>query len=328
MQHIHDFIGFYMQTGFWIGSCPDLSLYDEARRFTGMCAEIGYAYDCPAFMVAITIDGMVLLHHKEMASNVPQMGDPTQIEKALSWWDEFLDYAYALQAIIESETMRVAAPFGIAASEVAPDYTSTIGMIDWFPVRRNWESGRVINEQLRDLEHYIRYVSKHGEVPSEITFSPYSWPKVKVSTLDSAMRNFEYICAHPRVLKWLAFVTRSKVAYSKNDFAMSLLQSWFVIESVCNQLYDDSPHIHVRGNRKNVKAKHIIDLLSQDGKLAAATAHDLHEVRKVRNGLVHSPETTRCSSRLAALAGNLASSLSMHGHPFGVDLLWQCGVRY
>jgi hypothetical protein len=83
--------------------------------------------------VAITIEGMVMLHHRELAAAMPPMGDAIYFHEALIWWDRLLDYAYALQALLESATIRLEAPCEVNAAEIIPDNTSTVGMAGWSP---------------------------------------------------------------------------------------------------------------------------------------------------------------------------------------------------
>jgi hypothetical protein len=185
----------------------------------------------------------------------------------------------------------------------------------------------VIREEFRDLNRYIHFVRLHGRIPQHYDFSSYAWPEIKRITLDQAVTQFEYIVAHPKLVKWLAFIVRAKVAYGKNDFSMSLVQSWFVIESACKYLYEsDLPD--AAGKSSKLSVADISKILEERGRFARTFAEMLDKIRRLRNRLVHQPESTRCSPDDCRLAGQLAIDLAMYGHGLDLVLNWNCAVRF
>lgn len=327
MENIADFVGFYMKTGFWVERRLDLNSYRDALRLCGPSAEIAYTYECVTFKVAITIEGMVMLHHRELAAAIPPMGDVEYFQDALVWWDSLLDYAYALQALLESATIRLEGPCEVNATEIIPDNTATIGMAGWSPVSSNADGNRVIGEEFRDLNRYVNFVGLHGRIPQHFDFSPYAWPEIKCSTLNRAIEQFEYVVAHPKLLKWVAFIIRAKVAYSKNDFSMSLIHSWFIIESACKHLYEsDFPDAGLRSSRLSVAE--ISKILEERGRFSRVFVETLDKIRRLRNRLVHEPDCTRCSPEECRIAGQLAVDLATYEHELELVLNWHCGVRF
>lgn len=327
MEFVENFVGFYMKKGFWVEKRLDLDRYSDARKMCGPSGEIAYTYECASFKLAVTIEGMLLLHHRCLAASMPPMGDVNYFNDALLWWEQFIDYAYALQAIIESSTIRLEAPCEVNAAEILPDNTSTIGLAGWSPVSGNRNGNRIIAEEFRDLSSYTDFVFRHGRVPQHYQFSAYSWPEVQRRTLEHAVTRFEYVVNKPKLLKWLAFVVRAKVSYGKNDFAMSFLHSWFVIESACKNLYDTSLTDGGPRSAKMTMAK-ISKALETIGILSPAFVVALDEVRDVRNRLVHEPDRTNCTSDECKRAGQLAIDLATHGHELDLILNWHCGVRF
>jgi hypothetical protein len=327
MEFVENFVGFYMKKGFWVEKRLDLDRYSDARKMCGPSGEIAYTYECASFKLAVTIEGMLLLHHRGLAASMPPMGDVNYFNDALLWWEQFIDYAYALQAIIESSTIRLEAPCEVNAAEILPDNTSTIGLAGWSPVSGNRNGNRVIAEEFRDLSSYTDFVFRHGRVPQHYQFSAYSWPEMQRRTLEHAVTRFEYVVNKPKLLKWLAFVVRAKVSYGKNDFTMSFLHSWFVIESACKNLYDTSLTEGGLRSAKMTMAK-ISKALETIGILSPAFVVALDEVRDVRNRLVHEPDRTNCTSDECKRAGQLAIDLATHGHELDLILNWHCGVRF
>lgn len=326
MENIADFIGFYMKKGFWVEQRLDLSKYSDASKLCGPIAEVVYTYECATFKVAISIEGMIMLHHRELAALTPPLGDVEHFQDALVWWDSLLDYAYALQALLESATIRLEEPGEINATEIIPDNTATIGMAGWSPVSSNAGGNRVIGEEFRDLNRFVHFVRLHGRVPQHFDFSPYSWPEIKRATLDRAVKQFEYVVKQPKLLKWLAFIVRAKVAYGKNDFSMSLVHSWFIIESACKHLYASNLP-GTASAASHLSVAEISKILHEQGRFSPDFKELLDKIRRVRNRLVHEPEQTRCSPEECQIAGQLAIDLATFGHNLDLILNWHCGVR-
>lgn len=330
MEYTEDFIGFYTHTGFWLDHDLDLTTYRDARRLAGIVGEVALSYSGERFKAAITVEGMILLHLPELARKLPPPGDPEHFDEWTAWWEEFLDHAYALQVFLESESIHREHPLQIEIGEVVPGSTTKVTMFDFAPLSAVPAGGRIIHQDIRDLNSYIDFVRLHGRVPQQFAFSTVWWPKLSKETVRAAFEKFELTLANPERTKWLALIARSKVAHSKNDFAISFLLSWFVIEASCKRLYAHATDTRGDTEKREIKTgmDTLLKILLESESITADAYRAICAIKKIRNALMHQHDRTVISSSDCVTAGGLALNLSMREQPANIVLKWSCELSY
>ncbi|MEN5264738.1 hypothetical protein [Stenotrophomonas sp. TWI587] len=100
------FIGFYMGEGFWVDRPIDFNDPQHDHRLSGIIPAIIMSYRDDAFELHACVDGLLLLRINHLATAVPDMSNPSLLETSVLWWREHLDFANALQLLIESESRK------------------------------------------------------------------------------------------------------------------------------------------------------------------------------------------------------------------------------
>lgn len=100
------FIGFYMGDGFWVDRPIDFNDPQHDHRLSGIIPAIIMSYRDDAFELHVCVDGLLLLRINHLATALPDMSNPSLLETSVLWWRGRLDFANALQLLIESESRK------------------------------------------------------------------------------------------------------------------------------------------------------------------------------------------------------------------------------
>ncbi|HCF2282194.1 hypothetical protein KUC58_07095 [Pseudomonas aeruginosa] len=174
----------------------------------------------------------MLLHVNHLANSRPNMGDPDQMNEAVAWWDEHMDYANAMQLYIESESIRYPKSGDISFSAVSIANTCRVGIKNGIPVRK----AHTNRMSLMAARCIYPEKSKTDETHHAIgTWSTYT--KVKKQAIYTALQRFELAVDDPTFIKRLGFMARAKTSYRDNDFRGSFIMIWFVIESIVKEIW-------------------------------------------------------------------------------------------
>jgi hypothetical protein len=325
---IEDFVGFYTAEGFWVGERLDALDVENVPRLAGVVPEISVWHDAERFSAAVCVDGLMLLHVRELAETIPSMGDPAQFEAGIRWWDEHVDYANAMQICLESETIANA-PISseIMATAVWQAETVRVGFRAGRPVRRVLSNGSSVIATRFEAANWSQGTASP---PVEAISTGWSnWNVVPKDVVVSGLAKFERVCSNTVLVRRLSFVVKSKSAYCRNDFPVAFTLLWFVIESAAKDLLVQS----VPGNSATKSVGHqsirdVVAELKSMGLISDSLFSLLEYCRKLRNRMMHQSESTACMPSDCRLAAQVALDLAVRNAALEVQTKWQCGVEF
>ena len=321
---IDNYIGFYSGTDFWCAEKPDLTNLQDALALGQFLPVLVGQWDTPNFKLGVTADGMLLLHAKELIHDVPAMGRPEYFEASMAWWEKFMEQAYAFQLFVESASLQLDEERPVLTATVTPETSWTFGLMRGRIVRGNRSGEPYTSPERHRLRTYLEYVRDARQIPDgEFFLAP--WPVIPSEIFATAIEQLSLVALQPGLVRWLSFIARSKVAFSRHDFEMSFVLSWFVIESAVNQMAKDSRQTEA-AQRSNFypRLQHLLHL----GLISAEELKEINDLRRQRNALVHESESSTGVHSAAQRAGLIATGLALR--TTGIDMLlqWHCAVRY
>lgn len=325
---INDFVGFYTAEGFWVGERLDSLDAGNMSRLGGIVPEISVWHDAERFSAAVCVDGLMLLHVRKLAETVPAMGDPTQFEAGIRWWDEHVDYANAMQICLESESIAHGPTSSeIMATAVWQAETVRIGFQAEKPVRRALSIGPSVISTRFEAANWS---NEAGGLPVEAISTGWSnWNIVPKEVVVSGLEKFERVCSNATVVKRLSFVVKSKSAFCRNDFPVAFTLLWFVIESAAKDLLAQSaPGKSATKSVGHQRVHDVIAALKSMGLVSDRLFSLLEHCRKLRNRMMHQAESTVCMPSDCRLAAEAALDLAVRNTALVIRTKWQCGVEF
>lgn len=327
---IEDLVGFYSTEGFWVGERVDLWEGDDADRLAGVVPEISVRSDCERFSAAICVDGLMLLRMRHLAASRPGMGDPRQIAASVRWWEEHVDYANAMQLLMESESIMCPDSGEVIASAVTVAETCRVGFDGGRPIRRSQSGGRSLVSVRHETANWLRGGRK-GTPPMEAISSGWStWLVVTEESVISMLGKFEIASADPTLVRRLSFIARAKSAYARNDFQVAFTLLWFVIESAAKDLRSSvggGNGSNRRGGFASIGS--IFAELRAEGVIGDELFSRLDDLRgRVRNRLMHESDSASCLPEDCMSAAGGAVDLSVRDAPLDIRTKWAYGVEF
>lgn len=319
---IEDFIGFYDEKGFWVEEWIDFDDQVERKKLRGIIPEPVIWHHAEKFTAAVCIDGMMLLRMTELAKTRPPICDPDQINQAVQWWDEHMDYANVMQLFIESESIKCLDSGEISFSAVSIANTCRVGFRGGIPVRKSHSNNiSLMAARCTSLAMDGARVAHH-DIGTWSNFT-----KVKKATISTALQQFETAVDDPVLIKRLAFIARAKSAYQNHDFRGSFTMLWFVIESVAKELW------LLKAKGKNTKKPTMYEILidlEKDSIISSAQYGAIDDLRdRVRNVLMHQPVTAICLPDDCFKAADSAMQLLRNKVTTpDITLKWNFGVQF
>jgi hypothetical protein len=325
---IDDFVGFYSAEGFWVGDRVDVLDVENEYRLAGIVPEISVWHDAERFSAAVCVDGLMLLHVRELAATVPAMGDPTQFEAGVRWWGEHINYANAMQICLESESIAHAPKSSeIVSAAVLQAETVRVGFQEGRPVRRVLSMGPSVIATRFEAANWSR---EKGSPPVEAISTGWTnWNVVPEAVVVSGLAKFERVGSDPVLVTRLSFVAKAKSAYGRNDFTVAFTLLWFVIESAAKDLLAQSvPGKSAAKSGSHQSVLGVVAELKSAGVISDNLFSLLEHCRKLRNRMMHQSESTVCMPSDCRLAADAAVDLAVRDASLGIRTKWLCGVEF
>jgi hypothetical protein len=147
---------------------------------------------------------------------------------------------------------------------------------------------------------------------------------VHVEAARFALQKFALIARNEHHVTWLSYLLKAKTAYADNDYRMSFVLSWFIIESSLRRHW----MIKNSGSADSPNTWEIIDRLCAVGLISDEQKSALTFLRKLRNQLMHSPADTVCQPIHCYEAGQTACALALLGTDVDLVTSWQTKVQF
>lgn len=325
---IDDFVGFYSAEGFWVGERVDVLDVENEYRLAGIVPEISVWHDAERFSAAVCVDGLMLLHVRELAAMIPAMGDPVQFEASIRWWGEHIDYANAMQICLESESIaHTPKSSEIVSAAVWQAETVRVGFQDGMPVRRALSMGASMIATRFEAANWSR---EEGNPPVEAISTGWTnWNVVPEDVIVSGLAKFERVCSDSVLVRRLSYVAKAKSAFGRNDFVVAFTLLWFVIESAAKDLLAQSvPGKSAVKSGRHQKFHDIVAELKFAGAISDNLFSLLEHCRKLRNRMMHQSESTVCMPSDCRLAADAAVTLAVRDASLDIQTKWLCGVEF
>lgn len=317
------FIGFYMGEGFWIDHPLNLDDPRHDARLKGIVPEIIMVTRQEHFGVLVCVDGLLMLRINHLAAAVPDMSSPAGLDTSVLWWREHLDFANAFQLLIESESRKCEDSNDIDAVALSMDQTCRVYMGTDRALSRTSNRGRNL---LTVRSETLEWISggRRGYRPTELCDSAWwIWGRVTQAAIANAIARFQLAVTDRNRIKLMSMIVQAKSAHADGHYATAFVLYWFTIESVVLALANET----YQGSRP-LTSYQAIKLLVAETTIDVALGDDLHNLREMRNRIMHEPGNTICTpsdSGRAALA-----AVTMITFRSGLELVmgWQTRAHY
>ena len=317
------YVGFYGAHPFWVGNRIDVYDPEQAKRLRGIIPDVVVKLETERFKAAICVNGLMLLRVEHLAQSIPPIGDPTQFQQSALWMDEHLDYANAMQLCVESESIKCPASYEVLSTATRAKEICKVGMIGGAAVNVSFEHER---SQAVVMHELSAWTATDAKSPSPLEVNGWRLPHefIGIEAAQRALENFSIIARDGQQVRWLSYLVKAKTAYADNDYRMSFVLSWFVIESSVRWLWKTI----TSGKQKPPKAELTIAALCIEGVISEQTKLCLTRLRQLRNKLMHEPAETICQPDECKAAGQAVLDLALRNSNIALISCWRSGVQF
>lgn len=318
------YVGSYAAYPFWVGNCIDIYDPEQAELFRGIIPSISVKLENEYFKSAICVNGLMLLRIEHLAQSMPHIADPTQYNFSVHWMDKYLDYVNTMQLCIESESIKCSNSHEVQSIATRANDICKVGMINGIPrsstiTHTYRQSHSVVMNELK------MWISNGAKWPSPLEVNGYRLPHefISIEAAQNALKNFSVIIHDEQKVRWLSYLVKAKTAYAENDYRISFILSWFVIESSIQWLFQA-----LIPAKKNPCTAEMIKFLCIEGLISEELKLCLDYLRRLRNALMHNPAKAICPPDECIKAGQTALALAVRNS--GIDLVssWRSSVQF
>jgi hypothetical protein len=223
------FTCFYPSRPFWAVSPVNFKVNQSIPYwFTEQMSEQVYAKTDEIGEVRVCRDGCILVQINRLEEFVKTPPPFLPIKETVNLWSKYLNYLNALYLLIDSATVLL--------EKISYFNLHEITFRDAF--RASYEDNKFsgmngVTESYARIFQNGRFISNYStSVP--ITFDPFILQRITVSrdTLDLACTNFMELSKNEEFVIKVASLAKSLAAYKVGNYQISILLSWFVIESL------------------------------------------------------------------------------------------------
>lgn len=317
------FIGFYMGEGFWVDRPIDFNDPQHDHRLSGIIPAIIMSYRDDAFELHVCVDGLLLLRINHLATAVPDMSNPSLLETSVLWWREHLDFANALQLLIESESRKCDESNDVDAMALSMEETCRVCLSDGRALSRTANRGRNLLTVRSETLDWIGG-GRRGDRPTELCDTAWwVWGRVALGAISKAVARFRTTVDHRDRVKLLSMIVQAKTAHSEGHYATAFVLFWFAIESSVQSIASVS-----QGSARTPKVHEAVDQLLAAGLIDADLAHELHSLRQLRNAIMHQPGRAICTPSDSGRAAQAAVTISTFKSGLDLVMGWQTTVQF
>jgi hypothetical protein len=284
---LEQYYGFYTNRPFWAISKPDFTNSESIELFTSMMSEVVAEYEDTYYKLRFCRDGMILF-----CSKFPNID-----------FKHILEYLNTLNILIQSEGQNWTLKKLFTISEINRGDVFPITM-DGYKIK-GVNTSKINFAQMHDynarfLPFYIPLDYK--KVDLQGTF----WPNLIKHTIHSDQRirsregrvlakdlfdntnaTFSRIVKNYNSVTLLAQMTKSVEQFENGRYDVSLILSWFIIETYLYKLYQAKVVKSIGQKEDDVSAVDLLKALNQRRVLSYDLVGDIHKVRILRNKIVH-----------------------------------------
>lgn len=324
LERMDFYLGFYCAQPFWVGRRIDIYDAAQAQCLRGIIPEVAVELTTEHIKAAICVNGLMLLRVEHLARTTPAIGDPTQFSQSALWMDEHLDYANAMQLCLESESIKHPDSYEAMATATRAKSVAKVGLLDGIASNISFERGRMQTAVMQDLSAWI---AGDAQYPSPLEAAGWRVPH-EVINLDAArcaLEAFSIIARNQQQVRWLSYLLKAKTAYADNDYRMSFVLSWFVIESSVRWCWKAA---HPEQKKPNMAVSRMIADLCVDGVISEKFKSRLEGLRVHRNALMHDPADTICQPDHCQDVGQAAIDLAVRDANIALVTAWESDVQF
>ncbi|MEQ0580055.1 hypothetical protein PANTOEA_00295 [Pantoea dispersa] len=317
------YVGSYAARPFWVGERIDIYDSNQAKLLQGIIPEFAAKHENDFFKSAICINGLMLLHINNLAKITPNIAEPNQYNISVNWMDEYLDYVNALQLCVESESIKCANSHDVQSIVTRANDICKVGMLEGVP-RSNSVTHTHRNSHAVVMNELNLWISNGSNWPSPLEVNGWMLPHevVSVQAAKNALNIFSLIACNKNKIRWLSYLVKSKTAYAENDYRLSLILSWFIIESSIRCLFD------ALISKEKVNSAGMINFLYAEGVISEEFKQCLNDLRLIRNDLIHNPAETVCPSNECIKAGQAALVLALKDSDVDIVSSWRSSIQF
>lgn len=322
-------IAFYTTPLFWAGEPLDLAKLDTLENLPDLMSEVVFSYDCESFILNVCKDGMLALHMRNLEAEqqaFKTISVASDMMKCLvGWWGRYLDYANCLNLLLDSSIIEVEKNAFMELSEITNKDAMRMKPDGMQPSSAH---------SLFFFLYLLRFPKAYGfEEPKGIPSFPNRFP-VRKDVFDLTAKRFSEVGGDEKLVRGLSSVAKSVAEYKVENYRMSIVVSWFVIELNLLRKWKDflekrnktnndgSKRIH-NDRKKRLKSRDyqisvIIKKLELSGVLDCRLFCDIKTIRDYRNRIVHQDPDYDCEPRHCQLAIETALKLTLEGRDFKI----------
>ena len=317
------YIAFYTTRPFWAGKPLNLNKPETRNHFTNLMSEVVFSYKFELFTFEVCKDGMLMIHMKNLETQVPSISD-SDINTTVNWWAQYLNYVNCLNFLLDSSVLEVDNHNYLELSEITNKDA----------IRIIFENGKmkrcsIASESLNSLFQMLRYpaaipfksVLSYARIENRIPF--------RKAIFDLTADKFSHVVKDNKFVEMLSGMTKSIVEYKVGNYSVSIVFAWFVIESMLNSkwkrfLDEKNMNYHNGSKRINTDRRNrfmgrdypisvVINVLELSDILSFSLFKDIDTVRGYRNNVMHQEEGYKCDPDQCKLAINTALKLALEG---------------
>ncbi|NDL63226.1 hypothetical protein [Acerihabitans arboris] len=318
------YIGSYGAHPFWVGNHIDIYDPEQAELFRGIIPDFAVKLKNEYFKAAICVNGLMLLRIEHLARSMPYIADPIQYNFSAHWMDKYLDYVNTMQLCVESESIKCVNSYEIQSTATRANDICKVGMLNGTP-RSSSFNHRYGQSQFVVMNELKIWITKGATWPSPLEVNGWRLPHefISIEAAKNALETFSVVANDEQQVRWLSYLVKAKTAYAENDYRMSFILSWFVIESSIQWLFNASAP-----GKQKTRTVEMIDFLRIEGLISEETELCLDHLRRLRNNLMHKPAETVCPPDDCIKAGQAAIALAVRNSNITLVSSWRSSVQF
>jgi hypothetical protein len=299
---LQQFYGFYMQKPFWTLSKPNFTETSFYQQFSGKMSEVMVEFNEQYYTLRFCRDGLIMFSSKF------QNLDFTHV----------LEYLNALSVIIESEmekwTFSSFTPvIELNSKHVIPHTIENTTIRSYNSSRNNSETLHQYHG--RFLEYYLPLDYK------KLNWNDVFWPgfikhtvqvdarikarEGRVLSLEQCTQinnTFKRLVSNYNSIMLLAQMTKAIDQFQNGHYDISVIMSWFIIESYIFTLYQNRVLQGLSTIEQEISSSEILKILQQRKILSYDFVGDIHKIRIMRNQITHNTFEAKTTATEALLA--------------------------